>query len=110
MNKINRLKIALTFLIIPALTGCYTQVATEETPPEQYIVDNENYDYDDYYYEGEEEEIDSGYYSEEEYEESDGYEVNNYYYGYPSYRRYAYYYPSASFSIGFGYGFASAYY
>ena len=59
MNTTNTFKIALTFLIIPALTGCYTQVATEENPPEQVIVDNENYEYGDYYYEGEEEELDS---------------------------------------------------
>jgi hypothetical protein len=111
MNKINILKIALTLLIIPALTGCYTQVATEETPPEQFIAENENYEYDDYYYEGEEEELDSSYFSEEEYEESDEYVVDNYYYGYPSYRRYYYdYYPSVSFGFGFGFGFASSYY
>ena len=89
----------LSILFLIGLTGCYTQVATQESPDHTQYNEPPNSESSGYYYE---EDSDSGYYVEDD----EGAIINNYYYDdyYPSYRRYyGYYYPAFTIGIGFGY-------
>jgi hypothetical protein len=94
----------LPLFLTTVLTGCYTQVATQQGSDSPDYTTVETYDSEGYYYD---EETDSGYYSEDgEIIPDDATIINNYYYDEydPWYRRYyGYYYPS--FTIGIGVGF-----
>src|SRR3990172_4573109 len=99
------------------LTGCYTQVATQDDSNSSYYTTDT---YDNYIYEGEQENnsgyfdetdtVDNNYYyeGEDSAEGNNGTVINNYYYDYNPYypqSYYDYYYPSWSFSFGFGFGY-----
>jgi len=102
-------KYLLTIVILPAfLTGCYTQLATQDDSNLNYSSDES---YQDYVYEGEEN-TGGGYFDETDtlenyyYDESDdGEVVINNYYGYNPFYSGSYYdyYPTVSISFGFGY-------
>jgi len=90
--------VLLTVVLLYTLTGCYTQVATNE--PEPYysttIVYKQNTD-DSNYYSEDGEELDSSYYSEFDAETDESVTIiNKYYYPYDYY-----YYPYFSIGIGF---------
>ena len=108
-------KYLLTIAILPAfLTGCYTQVATQDDSYSTYSSDES---YEEFVYEGEES-VEGGYFDETDtlenyYAESDDDEVviNNYYGYNPFYSGLYYdYYPTVSISFGFGYGYPHSYY
>ncbi len=117
------LKILLPFLLLPFLvTGCYTEVATQDDPYANYSSDQ---NYEDYVYEDEEsgstgyfDEADTvnNYYFNEEEEQPEnsgnGTVINNYYFGNGSYYPgVSYdYYPSVSVIFGFGFGVWYPYY
>ena len=109
-------KYLLTIAILPAfLTGCYTQVATQDDPNLNYSSDEA---YQDYAYENEKN-TGGGYFDESDtlenyyFDESDSGEVviNNYYGYNPLYPDDDYdYYPSVNISFGFGFGYGYSYY
>ena len=109
-------KYLLIIAILPVfLTGCYTQVATEDDSYSNYSLDEPN---QDYVYEGEEN-TEGGYFDEtdtlENYyysEGDDGEIIVDNYSGYnPFYPDDDYdYYPSVNISFGFGFGYGYPYY
>lgn len=97
--------IFLSFVTLNLLTGCYSQLATEDSDYGNWSR-SENTDNE---YEAASTEMDSlaideyadGY--EESYVDSEGNVSNYYFYGYPSYRKYFWdYYPAVSIGIGAG--------